>query len=229
MNILITGASSGVGFELAQIFLENQHNVLTIARNEESLEKLKLNFQSQLNILKVDITTPESLNRIVHKIETEFESKIDVLINNAGLLINKTFSLVDNHDFDALIDTNLKAPFFLIQKLVPFMHINAQIMNIGSMGGYQGSAKFKGLSVYSATKAALACLTECLAEELKENKIMVNCVALGAVDTPMLQKAFPQYNGGAHTKDVATYIYSLIVNNKGLLNGKILPITSSTP
>lgn len=230
MNVVITGASSGIGFQLARVFLKHQHSVLAIARNTKDLNELQKQYTAQqLVVLKADITNPLSYEIIAHEVKVKWNSQIDVLINNAGLLINKPFSSIDNLDFDALISTNIKAPFFLIQQLVQYMPAKAQILNIGSMGGFQGSAKFKGLSVYSATKAALACLTECLAEELNDRQVLVNCVALGAVETPMLQAAFPQYNQGASATDVASYIYSLIVNNKGLINGKVLPITSSTP
>jgi NAD(P)-dependent dehydrogenase (short-subunit alcohol dehydrogenase family) len=97
------------------------------------------------------------------------------------------------------------------------------------MGGFQGSAKFKGLSAYSSSKSALAGLTECLAEELKEKNIAVNCLAIGAVQTEMLNKAFPGYQAPLKANEMAAFISEFAVNGHKYFNGKIIPVSSSTP
>ena len=97
------------------------------------------------------------------------------------------------------------------------------------MGGVQGSAKFTGLSAYSSSKAALAVLTECLAEELKPFKISVNCLALGAVQTKMLANAFPDFSTSMTPESMASYILDFLVNGNKYFNGKVLPVATTTP
>ena len=97
------------------------------------------------------------------------------------------------------------------------------------MGGFQGSSKFPGLSAYSASKAALANLTECLAEELKEKNICANCLALGAVQTEMLETAFPGYVAPVKSREMASFIAYFATRGHQFYNGKILPVSVSTP
>src|SRR5581483_7914106 len=94
----------------------------------------------------------------------------------------------------------------IIQNLLPLMPANAHIVNIGSMGGFQGSSKFPGLSAYSASKAALHNLTECLAQEFIDLGIKVNCLALGSAQTEMLEKAFPGYESPVMAFEMGKYI-----------------------
>ena len=93
----------------------------------------------------------------------------------------------------------------------------------------QGSAKFPGLTAYSSSKAAIAGLTECLAEELKDKNISVNCLAIGAVQTEMLEEAFPGYKAPLSPKQMAEYIFDFALKGHQYYNGKILPVSSSTP
>ena len=144
-------------------------------------------------------------------------------------MINKSYNQLLSNDIDEMLNTNVKAPFLLIQKLVPFMKKGSHIVNIGSMGGFQGSAKFSGLSIYSASKAALAILTECLAEELKDLEIQVNCLALGATQTEMLRSAFPDYTAPLKAFEMARFIAEFALNGNKYFNGKILPVSISTP
>ena len=106
---------------------------------------------------------------------------------------------------------------------------NAHIVNIGSMGGFQGSAKFKGLSLYSSSKGALAILSECLAEELKERKIFVNCLALGSAQTEMLSEAFPGYHAPLTAREMAGFVVDFATRGHRWFNGKVLPVAVSTP
>ncbi len=105
----------------------------------------------------------------------------------------------------------------------------AQVINIGSMGGYPGSSKFPGLSIYSSVKGALATLSECLAEELKEYHIKVNCLALGAVQTEMLEKAFPGYVAPVSPAEMAAFIQNFILETSKCMNGKVIPVSLNTP
>jgi NAD(P)-dependent dehydrogenase (short-subunit alcohol dehydrogenase family) len=156
-------------------------------------------------------------------------NKIDILVNNAGLLIHKPFELMEEADFDQMFQANVKSAFKLTKCLFPYFSENAHIVNIGSMGGFQGSMKFPGLSLYSASKGALAILTECLAEEFKERKIKVNCLALGSAQTEMLDEAFPGYRAPLSAIEMATFITDFSLNGHRWFNGKILPVSVVTP
>ncbi len=230
MNIVITGASRGIGRQVALILAEKEGNrVIAISRNKEKLNSLKneLSDPSRLIALPFDLQGGD-FEALGVEIRGHF-SEIHVLVNNAGVLINKKISQLRAGDFDQMMDVNVKAPFLLSQALIPLFEPNAHIVNISSMGGYQGSAKFPGLSLYSASKGALAILSECMAEELKDYNISVNCLALGAAQTEMLAEAFPGYKAPISAEEMASYIADFALNGHHYFNGKILPLSLSTP
>lgn len=227
MNVIITGASRGIGFETAQLFLKNNHHVFCLTRNIESLENLN---SPNLHIISTDLTSTESIDHAVAVIKSKVNC-IDVVINNAGSIVNKPFEKIDYQELEIVYRVNVFAPFYLTQQLLHLLgrHSKAHVVNISSMGGFQGSAKFPGLSSYSSSKAAIAGLTECLAEEFKEKNISVNCLALGAVQTEMLEEAFPGYQAPLKPNQMADYIYDFAIKGHLYYNGKILPVSSSTP
>ncbi len=224
MNIVITGAGKGIGLELSKLFVENNHTTIAISRNINTLKNIDNPF---LRPISFDLTSVDYSDLL------EFMSKelgsVDILINNAGLLVNKNFSNLTDTDFDSIFNTNVKAVFKLTQTLLPSFNKNAHIVNISSMGGVQGSSKFPGLSLYSASKGAVSILTECLAEELKEEHISVNALALGAVQTEMLENAFPGFKAPVSANEMAKYIYEFALTGHKYYNGKVLPVSSSTP
>ena len=230
MNILLTGASRGIGYETVIALAKNPANkLIALSRNKEKLEKLnKVVAPNNIQILPVDLTNLDE--SYLATALSEIQS-IDVLINNAGLLINKPFTELEMTDWRNMFDVNIFGVVQLIQLLLPKLRAanNAHILNISSMGGLQGSSKFPGLSAYSASKAAVINLTECLAEELKEDNIRVNCFALGAVQTEMLEDAFPGYKAPVTSEEMATYISWFALNGHHFHNGKIMPVAVSTP
>jgi NAD(P)-dependent dehydrogenase (short-subunit alcohol dehydrogenase family) len=155
--------------------------------------------------------------------------RVDILVNIAGFLITKDFLDMANDEARLMMETNFFGPASLIRILKPIMPAGSHIVNITSMGGFQGSAKYKGLSYYSASKAALACLTECLANEFAEYGISVNCLALGAVQTEMLDEAFPGYKAPVDAKQMAKFISDFALNGHKFFNGKILPVAVGNP
>ena len=132
-------------------------------------------------------------------------------------------------DFVEMFQNNLLGHVKMIQHIAPLMPAKSHIVNIGSMGGFQGSSKFPGLSAYSASKAALHALTECLAFEFADKQISVNCLALGSAQTEMLEKAFPDYQSPVMAYEMGKYIADFAVNGHRFFNGKILPVAHSTP
>ncbi|MBB5397552.1 SDR family oxidoreductase [Mucilaginibacter sp. AK015] len=234
MNIIITGASSGVGFEaVLELILSGKHKVIALARSQDKLTRLLeiakgLNPECELYAITFDIVHDDYAG-LQQFITSNFDGRIDVLINNAGVLINKPFTQLLETDFVEMLQSNYIGHVRIIQSLLQFMGDGSHILNIGSMGGFQGSAKFNGLSAYSASKAALHTLTECLAQEFAEQGIKVNCLALGSAQTEMLEQAFPGYESPVMAFEMGKYIADFAVTGQRFFNGKVLPVAVSTP
>lgn len=235
MNIIVTGASRGIGFETALLLCQQGHNVIAIARNGAGLEKLQLatrssHSDSRLMILSGDLTSEKDVQELFYHAKS-LNSRIDILINNAASIINKPFENISLEELRQIYEINVFAVFRLTQALLPLMggHEVSHVVNISSMGGVQGSSKFPGLSAYSSSKAALAVLSELLAEELKEKNINVNCLALGATQTEMLTTAFPGFLAPVSAGKMAEWISWFALNGHSYFNGKVIPVSVSTP
>ena len=234
MNILLTGASSGVGFEaVLELILKSENKVIALARSGDKLSRLleiakSLNPDCNLFPVQFDLVNDDIEQGLKPFIAKQF-GHLDVLINNAGSLEVKPFTESNEVDFVEMLQSNFLNHVRLIQGLLPLMQSPSHIVNIGSMGGFQGSTKFVGLSAYSASKAALHNFTECLAEELKEKKISVNCLALGSAQTEMLEKAFPGYESPVMAFEMGKYIADFALTGHKFFNGKILPVAVTTP
>jgi len=236
MNIIVTGASRGIGKALVKKFSQSDHTVIAIARREKELIDLSEFCKRKSKAGKV-IPFSFDLSKLAENIE-EFKAEIhkhfkhiNLVINNAGYLSNSSFENSDIKIIHKSFSINFVAPSLIIQSMLPLLKKSkrAHVVNIGSMGGVQGSLKFKGLSVYSSSKAALAVLTECLAEEYKETEISFNYLAMGAVQTEMLAEAFPGYQAPVSADEMADYICDFALNGNKLFNGKIIPVSLSTP
>ncbi|MCT1523416.1 SDR family NAD(P)-dependent oxidoreductase [Sphingobacterium hotanense] len=234
-NIIVTGASSGIGFEAVLDLTANKdHKVIALARSADKLRKLH-EIASSLNHdggtlypAQFDIVYDNYPDSLVPFIQSKFE-QVDILINNAGALINKPFLKSSNEDFAKMLQSNLIGHINMIRHIAPMMKEGSHIVNISSMGGFQGSSKFPGLSAYSTSKAALAVLTECLAEEFKDKGIKVNCLALGSSQTEMFEAAFPGVEAGTLAFEMGRYIAEFAQNGHKYYNGKILPVANTTP
>lgn len=224
-KIIITGTSRGIGLELVKIFADAGHQVLALSRKIEPVQALK---HENIVYFPFDITQESDFEKLSDFILEHWKT-VDVLINNAGKLINKPFENLTPNDFFEVFDVNLFGVARLIQKVLPFMPQGGHVLNISSMGGVQGSMKFAGLGAYSSSKGALITLTELLAEEYKERGVAFNVLALGAVQTEMLQEAFPGYQATVSAKAMATYIANFAQTGQHLFNGKIIQVSNSTP
>lgn len=223
MNVFITGVSRGIGKELLNLALVSKEvtKIYACSSSGSIWESNKV-----INC-HLDFCDEDSL---VHLSKLLGAEKINVLINNAGYLHQELFKDMDFLEAKKMFDINFWGPYRLVKQMLPnLISGNGHVVNIGSMGGFQGSGKFPGLAAYSASKAALANLTECLAEEHKEDAITFNCLALGAVDTEMLKKAFPTYHAGLTASAMAQYIFDFALHASALIKGKVLPVSSSTP
>ncbi|KQS35889.1 SDR family oxidoreductase [Pedobacter sp. Leaf194] len=233
MNIIITGASSGIGFETALEFsLQKENKIVAIARTAEKLRKLleiAKGINPDCNLLPVEFDIVNDDYAALIPFLKERLGTVDILINNAGALINKPFVETTEIDLGAMLQSNVVAHFKMIQNTLALLQPGSHIVNIGSMGGFQGSVKFPGLAAYSASKAALHALTECLAFELAETGIKINCLALGSAQTEMLEAAFPGYQSPVMAFEMGKYVADFARTAHKFFNGKILPVAVTTP
>ncbi|MDO6813554.1 SDR family NAD(P)-dependent oxidoreductase [Tenacibaculum soleae] len=224
-HIVITGTSRGIGFELAQQFANEGHKVLALSRNTKPLEKIS---HKNITTIAVDLSNNDDLNKVTLFIKKEWKT-VDVLINNAGKLVNKPFTDLTTADFEEVYKVNVFAVAELTKLLIPFFKKGSHVVTVSSMGGVQGSMKFPGLAAYSSAKGAVITLSELLAEEYKEQQIAFNILALGAVQTEMLEEAFPGYIAPLSAKEMASYIFDFALTGNKFYNGKVLEVSSSTP
>ncbi|MCL7754737.1 SDR family oxidoreductase [Polaribacter sp. Z022] len=224
-NVVITGTSRGIGFELAKQFAENGHRVLALSRNTKPL--LEFNHKN-ITVISVDLSVNSDLNKVSNFIKNNWK-QVDILINNAGKLINKPFTDLSSNDFLEVYQVNVFAVAELTKTMIPFMQKGSHVVTISSMGGIQGSLKFPGLAAYSSAKGAVITLSELLAEEFKEKQIAFNVLALGAVQTEMLEEAFPGYEAPISASGMASYIFDFSLTGNKFYNGKVLQVSSTTP
>ncbi|WP_406684850.1 SDR family oxidoreductase [Seonamhaeicola sp. MEBiC1930] len=224
-NIIITGTSRGIGFELVKLFAEAGHKVLALSRNERPIQELGLD---NVTTFPFDLTLSKDYKRVETFIELKFK-RVDVLINNAGALLNKPFTETTIEDFEHVYKINVFGVSEMIRTCLPFMNKESHVVTISSMGGVQGSMKFPGLAAYSSSKGAVITLTELLAEEYKDSGISFNALALGAVQTEMLEEAFPGYEAPTTALEMAKYIIDFSLTGNKYYNGKLLQVSNSTP
>jgi len=236
MNIIITGASRGIGREIAKIFAGNKKNlIIVISRSKDRLNNLKIECRDKgtgnIIPLVTDLENIKKNEKKIYDFIIKHMKSVDILINNAGFLQNTLFSETSGDTAVYTFNINFFAPAQLIQLLLPLMgkERKSHVINISSMGAIQGSAKFPGLAYYSASKAAIANLTECLAEEYKEQNIAFNCLALGSANTEMFNEAFPGYKAVVTAQEMAVLISDFAVKGQKYFNGKIIPVSGSTP
>ncbi len=222
-NIVITGASQGIGKATALLAASQGHTVFAISRNTSELKNIN-------NIIpfSVDISQPEAITLFCKEFLKETKT-VDALINNAGLLVNKAFQSLTFDVFEDVFRVNVFGLAELTRQLIPVINPKGHVVNISSMGGVQGSSKFPGLAAYSSSKGAVITLTELLAEEYKESGPCFNALALGSVQTEMLEKAFPGYKATYSADNMASYLLNFALTGHQFYNGKVLPVSTTAP
>ena len=227
-TILVTGASKGIGFATAAYLAGQKHNVLAVARNDDKLDELRSTHPKRIETVACDLLDSSSIQKLVDNAREE-NIEITTLIHNAGGLIKKSFQDLTDDDWNTMWNMNVMSAVRLLRALFPFFGKGAHFVTIGSMGGFQGSSKFPGLSAYSTSKGALSVWTEAMAAELKEHNISVNCLCLGAVQTEMFSAAFPGVTAPLKPEEIAEYIGEFALKSHKFMNGKVLPVTSGDP
>lgn len=229
MNIIVNGGTKGIGKEIVRYLAHDQSNQLLVTgRNEESLRELSGTF-SNVNTLTIDISEISQQGERLAAAIKQHMNTVDILINTAGKLVAKEFIEITEIEARQMMETNFFGHATFIRLVKPFLHSGSHIVNISSMGGFQGSSKYKGLSYYSASKAAIGCLTECLAVEFNELGIKVNCLAIGAVQTEMFEEAFPGLKAPVSAQEMGKFVSDFAINGQKYFNGKILPVALSNP
>lgn len=223
-NVIITGTSRGIGYELALQFAAAGHKVLALSRK---IPQALLD-NANITCLSVDLSENEGLAEVERFIANSWK-QVDVVIHNAGVLIHKVFTQITAEEFEHIYKVNVFGVAALNRVVLPFMQRGGHVITISSMGGVQGTMKFAGLSAYSSSKGAVITLSELLAEEYKEQGIAFNVLALGAVNTEMLQEAFPGYEAPLSAREMADYIYNFALTGNKFYNGKVLQVSSTTP
>lgn len=225
-NIIITGTSRGIGYELVKLFANTGHQILSLSRNNTPIASLNL---KNVTTLSFDLSKESDYKKVADFVSENWNDKVDILVNNAGLLVNKPFESITQQDWLKVYQVNVFGVAELTKTVLPFMKLGSHVVTVSSMGGIQGSMKFPGLAAYSSSKGAVITLSEVLAEEYKEQQIAFNVLALGAVQTEMLEEAFPGYEAPLKAVEMANYIYDFSLTGNKYYNGKVLEVSSTTP
>lgn len=223
-NIIVTGTSRGIGLELVLQFANAGHQVLALSRKIPQA----LLGNENITCLSVDLSKESELQKVEDFLSKSWKY-IDAVVHNAGSLLFKPFVETTQEDFESIYRVNVFGVANLTRICVPYLQKGSHVVTISSMGGIQGSLKFPGLAAYSSSKGAVITLSELLAEEYKEKGIAFNVLALGAVQTEMLEEAFPGYQAPVKADEMAEYIFNFTLTGNKYFNGKVLQVSSTNP
>ena len=223
-NIIVTGTSRGIGYELALQLANAGHQVLALSRKTPKA----LMEHPNISCLSVDLSLEPDLLE-VEKFLSATWKMVDAIVHNAGALLLSPFAETTTADFERIYKVNVFAIASLNRMALPYLKKGSHVVSISSMGGIQGSVKFAGLSAYSSSKGAVITLSELLAEEYKEQGIAFNVLALGSVQTEMLAEAFPGYQAPLTAAQMADYIFNFTLTGHQFYNGKVLQVSATTP
>lgn len=231
MNIIVNGGTRGIGKEIVMLLAKDKKNrILVMGRTASSLTRLSSGAKNRnLSTFMTDLAVFDKNQQAFLKAVTSVMKNVDILINTAGSLVVKEFMKFSNDKAREMMETNFFGPASVIRAVQPLMKKGSHIVNISSMGGFQGSSKYKGLSYYSASKAAISSLSECLAGEFRDSGVAVNCLALGSVQTEMFEEAFPGHKAPVSAKEMAQFIVDFALKGNKFFNGKVLPVAVSNP
>ena len=192
---IITGGGSGIGFAIAEKFVQNNFRVVIIGRDQQRLENAKNKLGELCDSFSCDLNDLNEIPKLVSKIISK-HGQIDILVNNAGINMKKEFTEVTDEEFQKILLTNVTAVFALSREVVKHMLQKGKgsIINISSMASQYGIPK---VIAYTASKSAIEGMTRAMAVELSPKGIRVNCIAPGFIATDMSAKAL---NGDSERK-----------------------------
>ena len=224
-NVLLTGATGGIGRELAKKFVTLGYNIFLTSTNEESLSSLKENIRTANSRVKIDyfpafLNKEDEIDSLISSVRKSFK-RIDILVNCAGIFEVNNLSEVTRESYKKSFDVNVMAPFILSQEFSKDMikSKKGKIVNIGSSSAYAG---FPATSVYCSTKHALLGLSRSLYEELKPHNIKVYCFSPGSVQTEMGKNVPNQdYDTFIRSDELADFIVSNVVKNSNMISQEV--------
>ena len=183
---LITGASGGIGKEIAKVLIEHNAEVCISGRNHEELNALKESLGMKCHVITCDLSKKAEIIELIKKAD-EFMGYIDILVNNAGITKDNIFLRMSEDEWEDVLNVNLNSTFNILKLITKGMvkRKYGRIINISSVVGVTGGA---GQVNYSASKAGLIGLTKSLSQEIATRNITVNCIAPGFIETPMTEK-----------------------------------------
>ena len=183
---LITGASGGIGKEIAKVLIEHNAEVCISGRNYEELNALKKSLGMKCHVVTCDLSKKDEIIELIKKAD-EFMGHIDILVNNAGITKDNIFLRMSENEWEDVLNVNLNSTFNILKLITKGMvkRKYGRIINISSVVGVTGGA---GQVNYSASKAGLIGLTKSLSQEIATRNITVNCIAPGFIETPMTEK-----------------------------------------
>ena len=222
-NCLITGATGGLGKEIAKEFAKNSCNLFLTGRNDEKLNSLKnelQNDQIKIDFEAADLSDVDDIQKLIDKTKNTF-SNIDILVNCAGIFPVKLLSDSTMDDFEKCFSVNVKAAFVLCKEFSQGMISKkwGRIVNIASSSAYAG---FKNTSIYCSSKHALLGLSRSLHSELKEHNVRTFCVSPGSIKTPMGKSVVGQsYETFLNPSEVAELVGRLISFDSEMISQEI--------
>ncbi len=225
-NCLITGATGGLGQEIAKTLIQNNCNLFLTAQNKKRLQKLKDDLdcinvnKSRIIYCEGDITKQNQIKKIIAKVRRDFHH-IDILINCAGIFHSKPISQSTIEDFDKIFGVNIRAPFLFCKEFSKDMIRKkwGRIVNMGSSSSYSG---FKNGTIYCSSKHAMLGLSRSMFNELKEYGVRTYCISPGSIKTKMGKLSKDQdYKTFLKPSEVAKYVTFIMSFNNDLVSEEI--------
>jgi short-subunit dehydrogenase len=195
-KVLVTGASSGIGLELARIFAKNSYDLILVARREAELQTLaencRVEFGSQVHVFPMDLLVPDAAAKLVQQLE-DSDLEVDILVNNAGLMDMGRFAEIEIDQHERLLQLNVVVLTSLTRRLLPAMtrRGRGRIMNVASTSSFQ---PVPSMALYAASKAFVLSLSESLSEELKGTGVTVTALCPGITKTDMYDRAHAEHD-----------------------------------
>ena len=234
--VVVTGASRGIGKEIALKYAENGYNVaINYVSDKTNVEELEKEFKekgAEALIVKADVSKSEQVQEFIKAVIEKY-GKIDVLVNNAGITRDMLLMRMKEEDFDKVIEINLKGTFLVTKEVVPYMmkKRDGKIISLSSVVGVIGNA---GQCNYSASKAGIIGFTKSIAKELASRNIRANAVAPGFIDTDMtnvlsdevkenINKQIPMRRMGT-AREIANVVYFLGSEESSYITGQVINI-----
>ena len=231
-NIIITGASGGIGNSIVEVLYKSGANILASGTKIEKLEKLKSNFEN-IRILKFDISEKEKIEKFIDDATNELGGSLDCLVNNAGITQDNLAIRMNLDEWEKVININLTSTFlcskFGIKKMLK--NKSGKIINITSVVGHTGNL---GQSNYTASKAGIVAMSKSLAVEYAKKNININCISPGFIQTAMTDKIDDKFKEViiskipcarlGQPKDIANAVLFLASDQSDYINGETLHV-----